>query len=487
MDLSYTENQVHIQSQSQKLALTAEMRESLALLQMPLPELKQKIAQAVIENPVLEYEEEYPVAADEFADCALGADSETYQDEKAVLELAKRLSSDAFFPESYTAHGTDEEDFSPFATLTAKATFTDYLLEQLGERKTDAVTEKICRYIIEDLDDRGYLTEPVEELSQKLHVPLEKIHDALAIVRQMQPAGVGAANLRECLTLQLLQNPGCNGHLIKIVEEHMELLAENRIPEIANRLALPVESVQKYCNIIRRLNPIPSSGFYTQNDGGFAIPEAAVSKVGDGFVIQGNDRDLPRLYISAYYRQLVKNLDDKEAVAYLKDKIRQAASLIKGLHNRKSTISRVLEKIVELQNPFFENGYAYLKPMTIADIAAPLGMNESTVSRAIQGKYIICSFGTVSLKSLFTSRIHMQDGGGPLSSSSVRQKIRAIIETEDKSRPLSDADIAKKMNDLGIIISRRTVAKYRDQMRIPKAKLRRNGYSSPKTGRQAAI
>ncbi|QEY35173.1 RNA polymerase factor sigma-54 [Caproiciproducens galactitolivorans] len=487
MDLSYTENQILIQSQSQKLALTTEMRESLALLQMPLPELKQKIAQAVIENPVLEYEEEYPAAADELADCALGADSETYQDEKAVLELAKRLSSDAFFPDSYTTHGTDAEDFLPFATLTAKATFTDYLLEQLRERKTDAVTAKICRYIIEDLDDRGYLTDPAEEVSKKLHVPLETIHNALAVVRQMQPAGVGAANLRECLTLQLLQNPSCNGHLIKIVEEHMELLAENRIPEIAKRLALSVKTVQEYCNIIRRLNPIPSSGFYTQNDGGFVIPEAAVSKVGDGFVIQGNDRDLPRLCISAYYRQLVKNLDDKEAIAYLKDKIRQAASLIKGLHNRKSTISRVLERIVEFQKPYFENGYAYLKPMTIADIAAPLGMNESTVSRAIHEKYITCQFGTISLKSLFTSRIPLQDGGGALSSLSVRQKIRAIIETEDKSTPLSDEDIANKMNDLGIIISRRTVAKYRGQMRIPKAKLRRNCYSDSKTDRQAAI
>ena len=453
--------------------MTPEMMESLELLQMPLLELRKKVAQAVLDNPVLEYDEESQIVDNEFSDCSLGVDSETYYDEKAVLEFAKRLSSDTFFPDSCKAHGSDEEDFSQFATLTAKVTFTDYLLEQLGELKIDAVTEQICRYIIEDLDERGYLVDSAEELSHELNIPYKIINNALKIVQQMQPAGVGSANLQECLTFQLLQNPECNDNLIKIIEEHMKLLAENKIREIAKKLALPIETVQEYCNIIHRLNPIPSSGFNTQTDGGFIIPEATISKVGDDFIIQCNDYVVPHLCISTYYQQMVNNLNDKETVEYLKDKIRRASSMIKELLNRGNTIPRILKKIVELQKPYFENGSKYLKPMTISDIAMALNLHKSTVSRAIHGKYITCQFGTISLKSLFTSKICTQHGDNCFSSSQIKEMIRTLINHEDKSVPISDQGITKILQEYGIDISRRTVAKYRDVMRLPAAKNRR--------------
>ncbi|WP_444659311.1 RNA polymerase factor sigma-54 [Caproiciproducens sp. R2] len=475
MELLYVKNQTQRQSQSQKLKLTAEMRESLALLQMPLVELQQRVEEAVMENPVLEYDGDDSQEDPMFSDCALGDDGESYQDTETALEIVKMLSLDSCAPGARQPFYGDQENFNPYATLSAEDTFTDCLLRQLGERKVDRTIGRICSYIIQDLTEKGYLGSSVEELSRHFGLPVEKIKEAVKIIQTMQPPGVGAANITECLLLQLGRCTECDAAMVKeIIEKYLGLLSENKIQVIANRLGISLQAAEKMCDFIRGLNPIPSRGFQTDRSGGYVIPEAAICKDGQGgFFIRNNEKAFPHLRISEFYQKLLLEENDRETLLYLKDKTKQASFLIKQLSSRKSTVLRVLEKIVELQKDYFEHGVSCLKPMSIAEVADRLHLHQSTVSRAISGKYVVCSSGTVSIKSLFTSKIRSRGKEDCFSSLQIKETIRSLIEHENKSAPLSDQKITRSLQEKGIDISRRTVAKYRYEMEIPAAEKRK--------------
>lgn len=475
MELLYVKNQTQGQSQSQKLKLTAEMRESLALLQMPLAELQKRVEEAVMENPVLEYDNDNQPEDSMFSDCVLADDGESYQDEKTALEIAKMLSLDGCtFGACQTFYG-EEENFDSYAALSAEDTFTDYLLSQLGEMKIDRTTERVCRYIIQDLDEKGYLGSSAEELSRRFGLPVEKINGAVKIIQKMQPPGVGAANITECLLLQLGEYAKCDTAFVKeIIKKYLGLLSENKIQVIANRLGISIQAAKKMCDFIRGLNPIPSRGFRTDRSGGYIIPEAVICKDGQGgFFIQGNEKALPHLHIGKFYQKLLHEENDRDTFVYLRDKIQRAAFLIKELSNRKSTVVLVLEKIVALQKAYFEHGASRLKPMSIAEVADQLHLHPSTVSRAISGKYIVCSSGTISIRSLFTSKIRARGKEDCFSSVQIKQIIRSLIEHENKSVPLSDQNITRSLQEKGINISRRTVAKYRNEIEIPAAEKRK--------------
>lgn len=475
MELLYVKYQTQRQSQSQKLKLTAEMRESLELLQMPLAELQKRVEEAVMENPVLEYDDDNQPENSMFSDCVLADDGESYQDSKTNLEMARLLSLDGCaFGSCQTFYG-EEENFDPYAALSAEDTFTDYLLHQLGEMKVDRTTDRVCRYIIQDLDEKGYLGSSAEELSRCLGQPVEKTKEAVKIIQAMQPPGVGAANITECLLLQLGEYAKCDTAFIReIIEKHLGLLSENKIQAIANQLGVSVQAAEKMCGFIRSLNPIPSRGFRTDRSGGYIIPEAVICKDGQGgFFIQNNEKALPHLHISKFYQKLLHQGNDRDTFLYLKDKIQRAAFLIKELSNRKSTVVLVLEKIVALQKAYFEHGASCLKPMSISEVAEQLHLHPSTVSRAISEKYIVCSSGTISIRSLFTSKIRARGKEDCFSSLQIKQTIRSLIEHENKSVPLSDQNITRSLQEKGIDISRRTVAKYRNKMEIPAAEKRK--------------
>ncbi len=472
MNLTNTGMLIQNQSQKQKLILTPDMRESLEVLQMPLTELQKKVEELVMENPVLEMDEGYHFAETPMgigADCGSGGKP---NDEFADYKLFNRHSDSSTY--------TGKDDYDPFLFLTEAVSFTQLLLNQLSELKISPETAKICRYIIGNLDERGYLSIDVPEVADTLRLPTEEAENALKIVQQMEPAGVGARSLRECLTLQLLRQPDCPPALLQIVHQCIELLAENKVQEIARRANISTPLAQEYCCRIRRLNPVPSSGFHTHAEELFVIPEAIVKADDTGrLIVEQNNQPLFGLSINNYYLTLAGQTNDPATAQYLKAKIKRAATFIQELTFRKKTITRVLEKIIEMQPDYFQQGKTFLRPMAIQDIAQELELNESTISRAIQNKYILCRYGTVSIRSLFTGKVKSATQDEVFSSLFVKHKISDLITNENKSKPLSDQNICDYLSLTGMIVSRRTVAKYRDEMKIPAASKRRYLGSHP--------
>ncbi len=445
------------QKQSQKLVLTAQMKESLKILQMPLPELKSKVENEITENPVLEY---------------LGPAQEG--DGIRPPWLAGST------PNTGGRH--TDENFDPFYAISKKDTFYDFLRGQLYETNIPRGISEICGYIIENIDSRGYLTVSAEEIAEATGAKPAHVAEALRTVRQFDPPGVCAQNLSDCLTLQLGRLPGCDVYAFEIAGNYLKLLSENKITSIAKELCITAARAQSCCNIIKSLNPIPASGYDTGGDNIFVVPEAEIFKGGEGKLkVKNNGGYMPKVYINSFYLRLAKKSPDKETEKYLKEKIKRASVLILEISNREKTITRILEKIIELQPQYFEKGPKYLKPMALKDIADTMGVNESTVCRAVQGKYILCPNGVVSVRSLFTNRV----GGSGSSAVSVQNKIIDIFKSEDRLRPLSDQAVVSILSkDADIKISRRTVAKYRQLLMIPPASKRKVFAPPEPAGRQ---
>ena len=446
------------QEQGQKLLLSHEIVESLQFLQLPLSELRQKIDEIMLENPVLEYDEDCPAEPEDFAPCSLEPDGESYREG----------------PEPPEADG-DDEFRDPFYRLTRASTFKDFLLQQLGETDLDEEAFRISRYLIEDLDRRGFLQSTPAEVAQAVGSTEAEVNRALKAVKALQPCGVGATGVRECLLMQLSRRTDPEQRILRmIIEEHLELVAKNRVELLAKRLSIPVGTAGALCRIIQGMNPIPSRGFNTETDAPFVIPEATVAPDGDGKLqIRENGSFLPRVRISGSFRQIMADTDDPETLAYLREKMKRATAVLRGLSERSSTLFRILEQLTELQPSYFLSGPGNLRPMSIAGLARQLGLHESTVSRAVAGKYILCRGGVVSLRSLFTSGIPDR-AGGLVSSEQVRQAIRKMVEQEDRSSPLTDQQIEEKLCAKGMDLSRRTVAKYRAELEIPSAARRRS-------------
>lgn len=449
------------QKQSQKLLLSHDMVESLQFLQLPLPELRRKIDEIMLENPVLEYDENCPQEPEDFAPFSLEPDGESYREGP---ERSEPMEGDA-----------EEEFRDPFYRLSSASTFKDSLLLQLGEIKLGERILRVCRYLIEDLDERGFLLGTPAEIAETIGIPEMEVDAALKIVKTLQPCGVGASGVRECLLMQLPHKTDPEQRILRtIIEQHLELVAENRVELLAKLLSIPVGTAGAFCKIIREMNPIPSRGFNTKTDAPFVIPEATVISDGDGGLqIRENGAFLPRVRISETFRQIMTNTDDPETRTYLHEKMKRAAAVLHGLSERRSTLSRVLECLTEFQQPYFLSGPDNLKPMSIASLAGQLGLHESTVSRAVAGKYLLCRFGVVSLRSLFTSGIPDREGGS-VSSARVKQVIREMVQHEEGTSPLSDRKIEEKLGAKGMSLSRRTVAKYRAELGIPSASRRRS-------------
>ncbi|EHK2345020.1 RNA polymerase factor sigma-54 [Clostridium perfringens] len=450
-------------TQEQKLIMTQQMQLSIKLLQMSTYDLREYIEKEFSENPVLEaqYEDTKEVLKE--------------QDRLEYKELVKYLESDNYGSQSYGEY--DEEGISPFTFISKPESLTDYLEGQILELPIDEYMRSVCSYMVECLDQKGYLDIKKEELMWELDCSEETFNRALIVIQNLEPAGIGARDLKECLEIQL-ERKGENDPIVKeIIDNHLDDLADNRYQVIAKDLDITPKKAQDYGDLIKTLEPKPSRGFYTGDEVGFIIPDAEIRKIDGEFFILMKDGVLPMLSVNPLYKDILKDsTNDKEATEYVKEKIDKAMFLIKSIEQRKSTLHKVLQKILEKQKDYFEKGEKYLKPMTLKEIAEKLEMHESTISRAIRDKYILTSMGTIKIKDLFVNSIsnkEKSDGEEDVTVINIKKVLEEVIKEEDKRKPLSDQAISEILKEKGMAISRRTVAKYREELGIKSSSKRK--------------
>ena len=450
-------------TQEQKLIMTQQMQLSIKLLQMSTYDLREYIEKEFSENPVLEaqYEDTKEVSKE--------------QDRLEYKELLKYLESDNYGSQSYGEY--DDEEISPFTFISKPESLTDYLEGQILELPIDEYMRSVCSYMVECLDQKGYLDIKKEELMNELDCSEETFNRALIVIQNLEPTGIGARDLKECLEIQL-ERKGENDPIVKeIIDNHLDDLADNRYQVIAKDLDITPKKAQDYGDLIKTLEPKPSRGFYTGDEVGFIIPDAEIRKIDGEFLILMNDGVLPMLSVNPLYKDILKDsTNDKEATEYVKEKIEKAMFLIKSIEQRKSTLYKVLQKILEKQKDYFEKGEKYLKPMTLKEIAEKLEMHESTISRAIRDKYILTSMGTIKIKNLFVNSISNKEksnGEEDVTVINIKKALEEVIKKEDKRKPLSDQAISEILKEKGMVISRRTVAKYREELGIKSSSKRK--------------
>lgn len=446
--------------QEQKLIMTQEMQMSVKLLQMSAYELAQYVNKEMQENPVLEEKD-------------LQNRKSNNTDAFDYKEIIKYLDKDDYKVKNYAAKPENEE-ISPFYYIAEEKSLKDYLKEQIGELTEKYEILEICKYMVENLDAKGYLSEDLSDICSELGVTNGNAEIALEIFQSLEPQGIGARNLRECLRIQLCNLGIDDENIYKIIDNYLELLAENKYNDIAKELNVKISEVQKYGDIIKTLEPKPSRGFYTGETVKYIVPDAYINKIDDQYFISMNEDVLPKLNINSLYKKIIKNENDVEAVEYVKDKINSAMFLIKSIEQRKNTVYRVLEDILEVQKEYFDKGDEYLKPMTLKKIANDLEMHESTISRAIREKYVSINNGKViKIKDLFTNGIASAIGGEDISTINIKKTIKEMVYNEDPKKPLSDQIICNRLNIKGMNISRRTVAKYREELEIKSSSKRK--------------
>lgn len=458
MDMNMKQN---IQ-QEQKLLLTNDMKLSLQLLQMPINDLQECIEKELDENPLLEID--YNKSADN--------EETDYEDTKKEEEafyydkFIKNHNYDNYGSEIIYHDLDDDYDSNPFNYISQTASLKDYLKEQLLERNENEEVLDICAYLIEFINEDGFITEDVQDIALFISKPYPLIYNALEILKDFQPWGIGAKDFRESLMIQLKKHNNYNEKIEEIIMKHLELLAGNKLKELAKILGDTVENVQNYANIIKSLEPKPARGFYTGEVTQYIVPEAFLKKVGQEYYIIMNDDILPKLNVNSYYQRILKKNSSQETVSFMKDKINNALALMKGIEQRRNTIYRIIEKITEYQKDYFDKGEAYLKPMNMKELAVELNLHESTVSRAVKDKFISVPGGTIRLRDLFTNGINNGTEKENISTNVIKKEIHRLIKEEDKLNPLSDQTIYELLTNQNMNISRRTVAKYREELGI---------------------
>lgn len=461
-------------TQTQKLIMTPELRQAIQILQYNNVELMEFINKQLEVNPFLE---------------PMDKNSETISKEEQSMELEKSEKNESkdeidwkdviekYDDISYKAYGNtvNSDEKQSFESYTSKKmSLKDYLMLQLGVSVKTKKEKRIGEFIIESLDKKGYLGCSLQDISLLLNEDVNEVERILKIIQTLDPIGVGARNLSECLMIQLKDKGIQDKNAYIVVEKHLEDVATNKIQKIAKDLHITVKRVQNICDIIKMLEPKPARGFVVDSDNiRYIVPDVSIEKIGEEYVIIVNDSNLPMLTISDYYKNMITNLDDKEANKFLTDKLNSSMWLIKSIEQRRMTLYKVVQSILKFQRKFFDEGNSAIKPLVLKAVAEDIGVHESTVSRATNGKYVQTPRGIFELKYFFASSLGTENDGDVVSSTSVKTQIQNLIANENTQKPLSDQKIADILGKNGVSISRRTVAKYRDEMRISASSMRR--------------
>ena len=479
------------------MILAPQLQQSLALLQAPTLELKALVEQELQQNPVLEEvaeampetnekgeaesdgESDHSDPAEPPADLAADPNSTAPADDfQAEFDRLVQLDQewrDHFaqtnLPMRQSAEDEEKRQFM-FDSIVMGTSLSEKLLEQVRDSDLTEEQRPVAELIIGNIDDYGYLKASVEDIASAINIPGEKILEALHIIQTFDPPGVGARDLRECLLLQLERQGREDSLEYQIVRDYMEALGKRRIPEIARGTGRTVEEVQDALASIGRLEPRPGRAFLPDNDQ-YVLPEVFVQRNGDDFTVSTNNEHIPHLRISNVYKDLMsQGGNSTEVKNYIREKIRAGKFLIKSLHQRQTTIGNIAREIVKRQRDFMDKGVAYLRPLTMVQIAEVVGVHETTVSRAVSGKYMQTPQGIFEMKYFFTAGLQTDSGGG-VSNTSVKDMIADIFKAENTGKPLSDQEVVKMLREKGIVIARRTVAKYRTELNILPSNLRK--------------
>jgi RNA polymerase sigma-54 factor len=458
------------QSLTQQQVLAPQLQQSLQILQVPMLELRSLIQQEVEANPVLEEESVEPTIEDK------QKEQEEFKEEfERLAKLDEEWRDYMAQSSSYSAKSQEDEERRQFFfdSLVSSETLQQHLLQQLHVGDLDENDRRTAELIIGNIDDVGFLQSSLEEISRNTGVEVADLEKLLAYIQTFHPVGVGARNLGECLMIQL-QRIGKEQSLeYRLVANHLEDLGKRRFPEIARKLNTTVDQVQRCANFIATLDPKPGQ-IFSPDPNNYVLPDVHVERVGKSYNITLNGDQIPHLRISNTYKDLMSQdgKNNNEVKDYIREKIRSGKFLIKSIYQRQQTISNIAHEIVARQKDFLEKGPTALKPMTMVQIADAVGVHETTVSRAISGKYISTPHGVFEMKYFFTPG-YQTKGGDAMSNTSVKNAIGDLVKNENPKNPLSDKEIVEILSKRGIPIARRTVAKYRTELNILPSNMRK--------------
>jgi RNA polymerase sigma-54 factor len=473
---------------SQQLVMTPQLQQAIKLLQLSRLELQQAVREELEVNPALEEDAEGSPevqAETEGEPSPSVAESDRSEAPETVpaKELIDRVDWDYYFGDSATASGSrgerdrEEEDGRPYYEnlLTRKPSLAEYLQVQINLSNADQSVREIVPYLIGNIDENGYLKVSAHETAETLEKPIEEVERSIAKLQTLDPAGVGARDLRECLLIQAREKGEEFSLPLRILTDHFDLFTRGDVAGVARRLKISREVVREAFQKLVTLWPKPGRAF-SGDEVHYITPDAYVFKTDNQWIITLNEDGQPRLRLSSYYRDLLSAGDrlGKEDKEFLKQKINSALWFIKSIQQRQRTIYKVVESIMKLQLEFLENGPMNLKPLTLRDVAEDISMHESTVSRVTSGKYVYTPHGIFELKFFFNSGLNRDGGEEDIASKSVKEKILEIIRSEGEDNPLSDQDLVRILRNQGIRIARRTVTKYRQAMGLlPSSKRKR--------------
>jgi RNA polymerase sigma-54 factor len=445
--------------QTQKLIMTPELRQAIQVLQYNNLELREYINKQMETNPFLEVAEKKKEE---------GKEEKAKDDDIDWQEVVEKYDDISY--KSYSKTSEQKETFESYTSK--KMSLKTHLLNQLGLTFSKDWEKEIGEQIIESLDKKGYLISTVEDIAKQLGYNVGKVEEVLKVIQKFDPVGIASRDLKECLKIQLEEKGIIDKKVYMVVDEHIDNLACNRMQDISKDIDEEIPRVQEICDVIRMLEPKPSRGFVLETDNiRYITPDVTIKKVDGEYIILVNDSNVPSLHISSYYKKMLKQVKDKDTNKFLSDKFNASMWLLKSIEQRRQTMYNVTESILKFQREFFDKGTKYLKPLVLKDVSEDIDVHESTVSRATNGKYVQTPRGLFELKYFFSSGV--QKGEEGVSSTSIKSTIKDLIDNENRKKPLSDQKIADKLKEKNIKISRRTVAKYRDEIGIPSSSIRR--------------
>src|SRR2546421_10518402 len=463
------------QNLSLQQVLAPQLQQSLLILQAPLLELRNLVQQEMETNPVLEELADPPNPDAPTAESETPPADDNFKEEfDKLAKLDDEWRDYMAQSSSYSGRSQEAEEKRQFFfdSIPTQETLQQHLMGQLNQNALDGDDRKTAELIIGNIDDNGFLQTTPEEMALNTGIPQEDFEHILTLIQSFYPPGVGARNLQECLLIQLKRAAKGNGLEYKIIAEHMQDLGKRRFPEIARRMGVTVEQVQKCANNIAQIEPRPGA-IFAKAPKNYVVPDVTVEKINGEYQIILNGEQIPHLRISNTYKDIMaKEGNGNEVKDYIRDKIRSGKFLIKSIHQRQQTISNIAHQIVSRQREFFEHGSSQLKPMTMVQIADAVGVHETTVSRAISGKYMATPQGVFEMKYFFTPG-YQTASGESMSNTSVKEAILDLVKNENGASPLSDKEIVEILSERGIPIARRTVAKYRTELNILPSNMRR--------------